>query len=398
MIRKKLTIPLLATSLFTAIAFAPSSTYATANPTSKTSITTQQSLTVNPLAITNVSSTTAQPKQTNQVSTIQPSITINGKKISNYLTPPQLINGRIYVDVGIFEHSDIQGDVQEFLEEDYTSVSITHFHSLIRIDLNSPVYRTDYLSSEEGLHWSDVPWKTEIPFIENGSIMVPLREIAERLGIEVGWDNATRTAMLITDEAYRAELEPIDDWEHWIGVKPMKHNDPNGKAITEEELIAYFAENDYEVYDYKIIDHYTAIALTPYAFEYSEYEDVDKEYSDDYPGQFDIYGKDAIVLFEIQRLRNGELSLATGFGTGEDAEGFSVRAIWDYLSIVLYPKALEKEITHLTVDYYTSDEQREVVTYQLDNKKGILIPIPDVSYGTVKFYGKNNYYYETYFN
>ncbi|HEY9061610.1 MAG TPA: stalk domain-containing protein [Pseudobacteroides sp.] len=53
-------------------------------------------------------------------------------------------------------------------------------------------------------------FKDAAPFIENGRTLVPFRAIAEALGADVGWDNATRTVTITKENSGASDTNSVD--------------------------------------------------------------------------------------------------------------------------------------------------------------------------------------------
>jgi len=311
-----------------------------------------------------------------QRSVIQPSVTINGMNVSFQGPLPALVDGTTYVTTQLFEHPDIQADITEFLGSKYPTVYFSHFNGALDVYQDSSKYRFIDFNVDAEESESLIDWKSPSPYLSEGDIMVPLRAIAERIGISVGWDVTTSTATLTTDEDFRAELESREEWAEWLGMKPIEFDDPSGVEITKEELIDFVSSTGLPVLDSRIIDKYSAVLL------YIEVDD----------------GVESLMLRDVERLRNGNLDLgSTGLGMGDNEVDIKVKRIGDLVSVGMFKQGLDKEFTHFEVSYYVQGET-VAVTYDITDKQGMFIDIPeDVTSGGITFYGKNGYTFETYF-
>ncbi|MCR8656620.1 copper amine oxidase N-terminal domain-containing protein [Paenibacillus endoradicis] len=316
------------------------------------------------------------PSDSSQRSVSQPSVTINGQLITLQGPLPTLVKGKTYVPAQLFEHPDIQAEINEFLFEDDSSVSILYFNGNLSITPDSSEYWVqDYNDADDG-SYTKIEWKSRPPFLLENDLMVPMREVAERIGISVDWDVTTRTAMLTTDADFRAELESPDDWAEWLGRKPLEIDDPSGKSITEEDLSDYIILNDLTVLDKLILHKYTAVLLI------IEEEDDKKFLSRSY----------------VDRLRNGKLDSSMAMITDEyDGPDVVVHRFGHHVSVGMFEQGLATEYTHFEVNYFVDGERVEV-TYDIAGKQGMFFDIPEeVTFGNITFYGKNGYTFETYF-
>lgn len=201
------------------------------------------------------------------------------------------------------------------------------------------------------------------------------RAIAERIGISVGWDVATRTAIITTDDDFRDELESPEEWEDWLGMKPIEMDDTSGEEITEEELNEFLKSNGLPVLDSRIIDKYTAVLL------HIEEED----------------GVESLTLEYVDRLKNGSLGWSMGFGMGDNGDDVQVKRSGQLVSVGMFDQGLKKQFSHFEVSYKVHDK-RVTHTYDMAGKQGMFFDIPEeVKGGEIIFFGKNGYTFETYF-
>jgi len=309
----------------------------------------------------------------NQSLVIQPSITINGKAISFPVAQPTLLGGKMYVPVDLFEHTEIQADIFEFIDTDYTKAIISHFNETISIYTNRDHYMLLKVDDMELSTW--IALKSSSPYLFEDTLMVPLRIIAEQIGISVGWDVATRTAILTTDDDFRAELELTEEWEEWLGNKPIKFNNPLGQVITEDELSNYVKSVGVSIIDSLIVHKYTALLL------YVDEED----------------GDESLVLRYVDRLRNGKLDWNAGLSIGDSEEDVYMQRNGNLVTVGMFKQGLDKEFTQFKVTYILNDDRVDE-THDILGKQGMFFYIPEeVTYGEVTFYGKNGYIFETYF-
>jgi len=320
-------------------------------------------------------SASPKPSDSNQRSVSQPSVTINGQLITLHGPQPTLVKGRTYVPAQLFEHPDIQADINEFLFEDDSSVSILYFNGNLSITPDSNEYWVqDYKDNDDG-SYKNIEWQSSPPYLLENDIMVPLREVAERIGISVDWDVATKTAILTTDDDYRTELESPEEWEMWLGEQPLEFDKPSGKAITEEELSDYITKNDLNVLDFRIPHKYEAVLLLII-------EEDDEKW---------------LQLSFVDRLKNGDLGSSMGIGIGNDRVDVLVKKSGRHVGIGMFEQGLKKEFTHFVVSYFINGERVDT-TYDIAGKQGMFVDIPEeVSDGIITFYGKNGYTFESYF-
>ncbi|MHA7963222.1 copper amine oxidase N-terminal domain-containing protein [Paenibacillus sp. CAU 1782] len=304
-----------------------------------------------------------------------PSITINGKNITFEGPLPALVNGKTYVPVQLFEHAEIQANIWEFLNGKDPNLTISYSNESLNVYLDRREYMVYTYMPDGERKQTPMEWSSPAPYLLDGDIMVPLRWIAERMGITVEWNAQTSTAILTTDEIFRAELDLPEEWEEWLGEKPMKIDDPTGLAITEDELSEYATSNELFVLDSRIVDKYTAIFL------YISEED----------------GSQSLTTKYVERLRNGSLEGNISVGVGKNDNDITLRRSGHLLAIGMFEQGLEKNFTHFKVVYYHDGERKET-THSIAGKQGLFFELPNgVTGGTITFYGEDDYVYETYF-
>ncbi|MFX3635487.1 MAG: stalk domain-containing protein [Candidatus Pristimantibacillus sp.] len=131
--------------------------------------------------------------------TYNPQVMINQQLVQfNGPHQPTITNNRVYVPVDFFEHSSIQANVFEHMNEGEVYSSLGNHKILLSIDTNWDSYfysvgEDDRDNKMEGSWWNSPP------FVQGSKLMVPLRIIAERLGVQVQWNTETQTAMLCKD-------------------------------------------------------------------------------------------------------------------------------------------------------------------------------------------------------
>ncbi len=317
-----------------------------------------------------------QPSQSMaQQSAVKPraiTVKINEMTVYDQLEDPHVLRkNRLYVPVGFFEHSSIQANIMEdYIDGTYSAILINHKTHLI-IDSNLDYYIFSHFNDDNEERaigkWGDSP-----PFVDKGKLMIPLRAVAEALGLQVEWDNRTRTATLISDKQYRDELESKEDWEEWMGEKPMDEDDASGAAITDEELNLYFKQENLFVIDYEIVSKYTAVVST-------------------------MNGSESLV-FAVERLKNGGLGYESAIGTSANEEGISVHRTHGFVSIVVYESAKEHEIEYCVIKTFLGKGEVKEEKLLFEDKQGFLVRMPEREVaGTVTFYGKNGFIHESRF-
>lgn len=299
-------------------------------------------------------------------------VMINGVLVPFTESHPALIrNNRLYVPADFFEHSAIQANV--LVSEYHGNYYASMINQKVRMSVTSNGDSYTYLANElDNDAVYKVLWEDASPFVYRNRLMIPLRQTAERLGVQVGWNPATKTALLTTDETYQKNLDPAEDWKTWMGEKPIEEDDPSGAAITEEELKRYFAEENRPVEDYKILSRYSAAVL--------ELED------------------DGILVYGVDRLRNGSLGAGgVGIHSGADEEGFSVHRTHGVVGLAVHDQAMKHEIEYAVVSFYDQGHVQEV-KLEFEGRQGFLVPQPAPNaVGIVTFYGKNGFIHEARF-
>ena len=300
------------------------------------------------------------------------SVTINHIPVYDQQYDPSVIHkNRLYVPASFFEHYFIQADINEYFDNGTYYTTIINHKTYLNINSDLDYYGYSYNDSEDEERMTG-KWGESPPIVVKGKLMIPLRTVAEVLGLQVEWDNHTRTASLISDKQYQDELEPIEDWEAWMGEQPMDPEDASGAAISDEELNLYFKENNLSVVDYEIVSKYTAVVLT-------------------------INGSESSV-FAVERLRNGELGYELSIGSSADEEGVSVHRTHGFVSIAVYEGAKEHEIEYCVINTYYNKGEVKKEKLNFDGKQGFLVPLPGTdAAGTVTFYGKNGFIHEVRF-
>lgn len=297
-------------------------------------------------------------------------ITINEMPADDQRNHPALLrNNRLYVPASFFEHYAIQADTSEGYDDGNYYVTLINQKSFVTITSNFDDYVAIDNENEERAtgKWGDSP-----PFVDQGKLMIPLRTVAEILGLQVEWDPHTRTASLISDKPYQDELESKEDWEAWMGEKPMDADDPSGAAITEEELNAYLKQENFSVIDYEIVSEYTAVVSAMDGSESS--------------------------VFVVERLRNGGLGYDLAIVSSADEEGVSVHRTHGFVSIAVYDSSKEHEIEYCVIHTYGDNGEGKEDKLVLEDKQGFLVQLPETgASGTVTFYGKNGFIHEVYF-
>lgn len=114
-------------------------------------------------------------------------VTVNGVAVEFSDQEPVVIDNRTLVPVrGVFEHLGFE---VEWLDDTRTAVITNSTHEL-RIAVGSNVFTTNGVT-----HTLDVPAQ-----LINGRTMLPIRAPLESVGINVGWEEATRTVTVSTPE------------------------------------------------------------------------------------------------------------------------------------------------------------------------------------------------------
>ncbi|WP_182302572.1 stalk domain-containing protein [Cohnella cholangitidis] len=305
------------------------------------------------------------------LSLTSPLIALNNESVSlPSAIPAEVSKGRAFVPVRFFQHPQIQGDYI-FSEDKGTYYLLIDNHAAevnLIFGKGAPLFRiTDSEGKDSLVHDTNA-----LPYLHGEEPMVPLRLIAEALGLQVKWDNQAKSVILETDEEYRRELYSVEEWEAQMGEYPVYWDDKSAKPITDEELQAYIEENKLPIVDYKIDSKYKAIVL-----EVKEHE---------------------TSTYAIHRLRNGKLGKDDIMvGTKENEYGFAFQKFNGYLSIVLFDKAKLLEIHSCVVSIY-DNRQTKKLKVEIGDKRGYLLRIgEEVSSGLVNLKGKDGYTYEEIF-
>ncbi len=301
--------------------------------------------------------------------TLIPNVLIDDQPITFANNHQALLRGnRVYVPIDVFEHPSIQANAWEHpAKEGYTGSLINHKVQLtVDTTRTSYSYRDNETDSDKTMIAS---WNGSLPFVEENKLMVPLRIIAEHLGIQVKWNKKTNTISLFTDAEYRGQLDSAEDWEQWLGEEPMEEDDLSGEAVTEPELNAYFAANKLVIADYEIVSRYAAVALEIKQSESS--------------------------VFTVDRRKNGQLGWDMSIKTGADEAGFSVHRTNGFVSVAVYDEAMKDEAEYGVVTFFYGKGQSKTEKIYFEGKSGFLVRVPDSDVtGTVKFYGKDGFIYE----
>jgi len=128
-----------------------------------------------------VSTATLVPTQNNAIT-----VTINSTPVNFADQPPTIVNGRTLVPVrGVFEALGFEA----FWNEQARQVTLTRASDTVLITIDSATFITNGVS-----HTLDVPAQ-----IISGRTMVPIRAVLESVGYDLEWNEATRTAIIITN-------------------------------------------------------------------------------------------------------------------------------------------------------------------------------------------------------
>lgn len=304
---------------------------------------------------------------------VEPSVTINGNSYTFKGMLPTIKGGTLFVPVELFEHVDIQADITKHISKAYSSVFISHFNGAISIypDQSEYVFNDLYIkSSDVKMKWNSLP-----PYLIDDDFMVPLRVLAEQMGLSVSWDITTNTANINSNAEYQAELESPEEWEAWQGTKPIALDDPSGKPITKDELMEYTKSTGLLLLDSKIIDKYTAEIIC------IEEED----------------GVKSLMYTTVDRLKNGGLGWRVSIHSDENEEDVQVKRNGNLVSVGMFEQGLKRRFTHFEISYITHGV-RESIKYDITGKQGLIVEIPlDVTGGSVIFYGKRGYMFSSYF-
>lgn len=133
-------------------------------------------------------------------------ITLNGEEISTDVDPI-IVNDRTLVPIR-FISEELNFEVDWIQEEHRVTVEDgEHFITLV-IDVPEIVVNDETIKLDVA------------PILRNDRTLVPLRAISEALGVEVDWDNDTRTVILIKDDPLE-HLSPEEKeyvLEHQVGL------------------------------------------------------------------------------------------------------------------------------------------------------------------------------------
>jgi len=285
--------------------------------------------------------------------------------------PAVIRNDRLYVPIRFFEHVGIQAQVSSYDATGEADLLIKNFRSSIQMKIGQELYRYFLYKNEQNYSRTAAGMA---PYWEGGQPMVPLRPVAEALGLEVSWDSADRAAILLTDDAYRANLHTAQEWQSWLGDLPADEDYETVAAISEDEMKRYIDEGKLEILDYKLVSKYKAVVL-------------------------EIRGEEASV-YAVLRSRNGKLkSEDVTYWTDADAEGFSAKRGYGFVGLVIHETGQPRGIEYGIVNTYFNqgEVKKEKVTFE-PGKNGLLVKLPTASAaGTVYFYGKNGYSHEVRF-
>lgn len=299
-------------------------------------------------------------------------IVLNDDLVEFPKTLPAVVNnGRVFVPVRFVEHPQIQGQFLFAKEQGTQSVSIYRDNVNIGFVLGQGTFRYRQMNGvRETSHTGDL--EGAVPFLQGEEAMIPLRPFAEALGIEVKWDNRTKSALVITGEKYRSELESPEEWAEWVGEYPVEWDEEAAKAITEEELKAYIAERKLPIVDYKLVSKYEAVVLE--------------------------VREDEASTYSIQRLRNGKLGQENMMiSVGEDEEGISFKRSHGYMSVVVYDKAKGHRITSCVISVSNKGETKKL-KFDIGDQRGYLLPLSEgITSGLINLYGEDGFVYEEIF-
>lgn len=285
---------------------------------------------------------------------------------------PAVIRGdRLFVPIRFFEHAGIQAQVSSYEATGEADLLIKNFRASIQLKIGQETYRY-FLYKDEQNYTKTAAGMA--PYLEDGLPMVPLRPIAEALGLEVSWDSADRAALLLADEAYLGNLHTAQEWRDWLGELPANEAYESVPAITDAELVKFIQDQALAIPDYKLLSKYKAIVL-------------------------EVRGEESSV-YAVQRTRNGKLkSEDVTYWTDADEDGFSAKRAYGFVGVVVHEKAQAHEIGYGIVNtYYNEGEvKKEKVTFE-GGKTGLLVKLPAASAaGTVYFYGNKGYSHEVRF-
>jgi len=285
--------------------------------------------------------------------------------------PAVIRQDRLFVPIRFFEHAGIQAQVSAYDATGEADLLIKNFRSSIQMKIGQETYRYFLYKDEQNYNRTASGMS---PYWEGGQPMVPLRPVAEALGLEVSWDSKDRAAVLLADDAYRSNLHTAKDWNDWLGDLPADEDYEAVAAISDEDIKQYILDGKLDILDYKLVSKYKAVVL-------------------------EVRGEETSV-YAILRSRNGKLkSEDVTYWTDADEEGFSAKRGYGFVGIVVHEKGQSHEIDYGIVNtYYNQGEvKKEKVVFD-SGKFGLLVKLPTANAaGTVYFYGKNGYSHEVRF-
>ncbi len=306
------------------------------------------------------------------VQTSPAKVKIGGELVAFPQAYPAVIRqDRLFVPIRFFEHAGIQAQVSSYDATGEADLLIKNFRSSIQMKIGQETYRYFLYKDEQNFTRTAAGMS---PYWEGGQPMVPLRPVAEALGLEVSWDSKDRAAVLLTDDAYRGNLHTAKDWSAWLGDLPADENYESVAAISDADIKQYILDGKLDILDYKLVSKYKAVVL-------------------------EVRGEETSV-YAILRSRNGKLkSEDVTYWTEADEEGFSAKRGYGFVGVVVHEKGQSHEIEYGIVNtYYNQGEvKKEKVTFDT-GKFGLLVKLPTANAaGTVYFYGKNGYSHEVRF-
>ncbi|TYP74544.1 copper amine oxidase-like protein [Paenibacillus methanolicus] len=292
---------------------------------------------------------------------------LNGETIDASEVPVVLGAGnRLHVPISLFNHNQIQAQYNYYVYKGEAQIGVYNDLAGIDMILGQSIYFY-YSWDDEG---KQVDLQNVVPYLDHNQIMVPLRFVAEILGIHVKWEASSSTVSLVTDVEFKSELLPADEWDAWMAEAPLPADDPDGEPIRAEEIDAYIAQNDLSIVDYTIVSKYAAVAL-----------DVSKEKA---------------AMYRIQRQKNGGITQADSYISHEqDEEGLSVSGLGDYIGVGIHEAATEHAIESVLVIYFGREGKIGSTEYETEGRKGFLIPWhKDATSAIVNFYGKDGFIHD----
>lgn len=299
-----------------------------------------------------------------------PQIKINGQSVRvNPHHPAALRQNKVFVPIDFFEHPSLQLSVFVFRVEDGIHADLLNPKTKITLNTSQASYTYGNFRTSDSFGIEEMKttiWEGEGPYTDGNKLMVPLKEISERMGIRVKWDKQSNTVLLTTDAEYQSQLDSVEEWEEWLGESPVEEDDPNSPAVTEEELLEYITDQGLNVVDYEIVSKYKAVVLE--------------------------MGETEASLYTLERLRNGGIaSRDVEMASGADDEGVTVLHAYGYIGVTVHDTAKIHDIEYFVMT--TSDGGNELKVKRLiEGKKGVLVKLPNGDGGgTVDFYGKSGF-------